>query len=228
MTKNKNEDLSFFDEQYFKNIESNSKGDYNKEHNLEKDIKSEEISIASENSNYIDNLVFKQQINSKENEKSPNNLEKNKIEKYVKVEDILREEELNYFDELVFQPDSPHNELNDKSIGTIERKEFNNKKRNKEIPLVTSRNLNKEDRLKQSAKTFSLNKSDQEELLMSDHKSFLKEIPNWFKMVIITLHRFLLSMNDNFMFLYFLKTQDEGAHILKKNICFFNEEGNIT
>ena len=67
MTKNKNDDLDFFDQQYFANLDTKPDLDKNRQNLLEKDIKSEEIKAEIKDLNFIDNLMFNQQSNSLEN-----------------------------------------------------------------------------------------------------------------------------------------------------------------
>ncbi len=181
MTKNKNDDLDFFDQQYFANLDTKSDSDKNRQNLLEKDITSEEIRAEIKDSNYIDNLVFNQQSNTLENSSVISN--KNE-KKHIRVEDLLKEDDLSYFDELVFQSDNASNEIDDKSIGTIEQKKPNEKKNKPQVPLVTSKNLSEGN--KQIKNTnISTNKIENEEEILkpSNHEIFHKEIPKWYEMV---------------------------------------------
>jgi hypothetical protein len=181
MTKNKNDDLDFFDQQYFANLDTKPDLDKNRQNLLEKDIKSEEIKAEIEDLNYIDNLMFNQQSNALENSSVISN--KNE-QKHIRVEDLLNENDLSYFDELVFQSDNASNEIDDKSIGTIEQKRPNEKKNRPQVPLVTSKNLSEGN--KQIKNTnISTNKIENEgEILKpSNHAIFHKEIPKWYEMV---------------------------------------------
>ena len=178
MTKNKNDDLDFFDQQYFTNLDTKPDLDKNRQNLLEKDIKSEEIKAEIKDLNFIDNLMFNQQSNSLENSSNKNE------KKHIRVEDLLNENDLNYFDELVFQSDNVSNEIDDKSIGTIEQKKPNEKKSKPQVPLVTSKNLSEENKQIKNSK-ISTNKIENEgEILKpSYHAIFHKEIPKWYEMV---------------------------------------------
>ena len=90
----------------------------------------------------------------------------------------------------------------DSSIGNIRPfKEAKNKSYKESIPLITSKNLTFDENKKLSMPKMT-NKDSKAQKSESQHKVLLEEVPNWQKLTI-----------------------DESAEILKKHICYHNEEG---
>ena len=192
--KSKDSQMNFIDEQFFSSSQ-NKETEKSSRANSEVSISKENIS-KEKNLNYIDQYYF---VAEDKTEKTSNKNLKN-----VTKKEINEAKDLNYIDELSFK----ENDESDQSLGSavnyLNTKSEKQKPNRGEIPIIRSTKMVQDDDQNKNTIKAGLemkSSSKEKKFKESNHKELLKDIPNWEHLTI-----------------------DQGALILQKNICYFNEE----
>ena len=189
--------LNYIDEQIFAGLNKADTSVNLENKNLNKQPQNDETCVDEQN--YIDDYYFpKGTLNINEKNHLGDNTNLHHIHK-KELDDL---KDVNYIDQMMFQENQ-----SDNLIGSIKNFKSNSiyKKntlvKSAEIPIIKSQNILLSDSVSTPKKSLEINKNLNKTKDESSHKLLMSEVPNWDYI-----------------------TVDEGAAILQKNICYFNEE----
>ena len=189
--------LNYIDEQVFAGLNIADTSIHLGNKNLNKQPQNDES--RADEQNYIDDYYFpKGTVNVNEH----NHLGGDSNLHHIHKKELDDLKDTNYIDQMMFQENQ-----SDNLIGSIKnfKSNSNSKKspliKSAEIPIIKSQNILLNDSESMPKKVLEINRNLIKTKDESSHKLLLSEVPKWDYI-----------------------TVDEGAAILQKNICYFNEE----
>lgn len=198
------EDLDFFDEIFFGDLNDKTNNidnveSLNERFGLDESVKNVEFKNDSKKEmNFFEEHFFGELENKKDSNRSSFNPIKGENKPIITTEEIKNDPDFNYIDQIAFQNQSEFEPFINNAHSLQIKKDETNKNTN-EIPIIRSKNLDED-----NFKEFNNQPKNNAKNELSNHKLLASEVPKWDHITI-----------------------DEGAAILKSNICYFNEEQGI-